>query len=48
MGPRCLLSSKACAKAVGWGFEKVYYLREGLPGWKAAGYPVAQSQQTVN
>jgi TolB-like protein/class 3 adenylate cyclase/rhodanese-related sulfurtransferase len=41
MGPRCLLSSKACAKAVGWGFEKVYYLREGLPGWKAAGYPVA-------
>ncbi len=41
MGPRCLLSSKACAKAVGWGFEKVYYLREGLPGWKAAGYPIA-------
>jgi rhodanese-related sulfurtransferase len=41
MGPRCLRSSKACVKAVGWGFEKVYYLREGLPGWKAAGYPVA-------
>ncbi len=41
MGPRCLLSSKACAKAVGWGFEKVYYLREGFPGWKAAGYPIA-------
>ncbi len=41
MGPRCLRSSKACAKAVGWGFEKVYYLREGVPGWKAAGYPVA-------
>jgi len=40
-GPRCLRSSKACAKAVGWGFEKVYYLREGLPGWKAAGYPIA-------
>jgi len=41
MGPRCLRSSKACAKAVAWGFEKVYYLREGLPGWKAAGYPIA-------
>jgi rhodanese-related sulfurtransferase len=41
MGPRCLRSSKACAKAVGWGFEKVYYLREGWPGWKAAGYPIA-------
>ncbi len=41
MGPRCLLSSKACAKAVGWGFERVYYLREGYPGWKAAGYQAA-------
>jgi rhodanese-related sulfurtransferase len=40
-GTRCLRSSKACAKAVGWGFEKVYYLREGFPGWKAAGYPIA-------
>jgi adenylate cyclase len=40
MGPRCLRSSKACAMAVSWGYEKVYYLREGLPGWKAAGYPV--------
>ncbi len=40
MGPRCLISSKACAKAVGWGFKKVYYLREGYPGWKAAGYSI--------
>ncbi len=41
MGPRCLLSSKACALAVAWGFENIYYLREGFPSWKAAGYPVA-------
>ncbi|MGI9571161.1 MAG: rhodanese-like domain-containing protein [Desulfobulbia bacterium] len=40
-GPRCLLSSKACGKAVAWGFTKVYYFREGYPSWKAAGYPVA-------
>lgn len=40
MGPRCLLSSKACTKAVAWGFSKVYYFREGFPSWKAAGYPV--------
>ena len=40
MGPRCLISSKACAKAVGWGFKKVFYLREGYPGWKAAGYSI--------
>ena len=41
MGPRCLLSSEACKQAVDWGFRKVYYFREGLPAWKAAGYPVA-------
>ena len=41
MGPRCLLSSTACVKAVEWGFEKVYYFREGFPSWKAAGYRVA-------
>ena len=40
MGPRCLRSSKASAKAVGWGYQKVYYLRDGVPGWKAAGYAV--------
>jgi TolB-like protein/class 3 adenylate cyclase/rhodanese-related sulfurtransferase len=40
MGPRCLLSSRACSAAVGWGYDKVYYLREGLPGWKAADYPI--------
>ena len=40
MGPRCLLSSRACAQAVSWGFRKVYYFRDGFPGWKAAGYPI--------
>ena len=28
------------ARAVTWGFEKVYIFRDGLDGWKAAGYPV--------
>ncbi len=40
MGPRCLVSSRACAKAVAWGYQKVYYLRQGYPGWKAAGFLV--------
>jgi rhodanese-related sulfurtransferase len=40
MGPRCLLSSEACKQAVDWGFRQVSYFREGLPAWKAAGYPV--------
>jgi rhodanese-related sulfurtransferase len=40
MGPRCLRSSQACALAVSWGFTQVFYFREGLPAWKAAGYSV--------
>jgi TolB-like protein/Flp pilus assembly protein TadD/rhodanese-related sulfurtransferase len=40
MGPRCLLSSQACSQAVAWGFQNVYYFRDGFPGWKAAGYPI--------
>ncbi|MCG8672870.1 MAG: rhodanese-like domain-containing protein [Pseudomonadales bacterium] len=39
-GPKCMRSSKASAKAVEWGFSKVYYFRDGFPAWKAAGYPV--------
>jgi rhodanese-related sulfurtransferase len=44
LGPKCLRSSMACVKAVSWGFGKVYYFRDGLPGWRAAGYPVALPQ----
>ena len=40
-GPKCLRSSQACAKAVSWGFNHVYYYRDGFPDWRAAGYPVA-------
>ena len=38
-GPWYERSSEACKRAVSWGFKKVYYLRDGYPGWKAAGYP---------
>ncbi len=38
-GPGCGRSSKGCAKAVSWGFEKVYYFRGGYPAWRAAGFP---------
>lgn len=38
-GPKCMRSSKASKMAVGWGFKKVYYFRDGIPAWKAAGYP---------
>jgi len=35
---------RSIARAVSWGFEKVYYLRDGLAGWKAAGYSVETSR----
>jgi rhodanese-related sulfurtransferase len=38
-GPWCSVSSEACEMAVSWGWKKVYYFRDGHPGWKAAGYP---------
>lgn len=39
-GEKCMRSSKAAAKAVSWGFAKVYYFRDGFPAWEAAGYAV--------
>lgn len=42
-GPTCFRSSTACEMAVSWGFKKVYYFRDGYPGWKAAGYPVKEN-----
>ena len=40
-GPSCGHSSIACANAVSWGYTKVYYFRDGFPGWKAAGHPTS-------
>jgi rhodanese-related sulfurtransferase len=39
-GEKCMRSSKACKKAVEWGFTNLYYYRDGFPAWKNAGYPV--------
>ena len=39
-GESCMRSSNGSVKAVGWGYSKVYYFRDGFPAWKAAGYPV--------
>ena len=30
----------APAKAIKWGYQKVYYFVGGAPAWKAAGYPI--------
>ena len=37
-GSNCHRSSGVCEKAVSWGWKKVYYFRDGYPGWEAAGY----------
>ncbi|MCB1802561.1 MAG: rhodanese-like domain-containing protein [Gammaproteobacteria bacterium] len=39
-GHSCLRSSEASKLAVGWGYTKVSYYRDGFPAWKAAGNPV--------
>lgn len=39
-GTRCPRSGKAATKAVAWGYQKVYYFRDGFPAWKKSGYPV--------
>ena len=33
-------SSKACKKAVDWGYQNVYYYRLGFPDWQSQGYAV--------
>ncbi len=39
-GIKCKRAAVAAKKALSWGYTKVYYYREGFPGWKKAGYPV--------
>ena len=33
-------AASAAAKAVAWGFERVYHFPDGFDGWKRAGHPV--------
>jgi rhodanese-related sulfurtransferase/Tfp pilus assembly protein PilF len=42
-GKTCPDSAYASAKAVMWGFKRVYYFSGGFPAWKEAGYPVEAS-----
>ena len=38
--PECKKSHDASAKALEWGYQNVFWLREGIPAWHAKGYPV--------
>jgi tetratricopeptide (TPR) repeat protein len=42
-GKYCPDSAFASAKAVMWGFKRVYYFSSGFPAWEEAGYPVEAS-----
>jgi TolB-like protein/rhodanese-related sulfurtransferase len=42
-GRTCPDSAFASAKALMWGFKRVYYFAGGFPAWKEAGYPVEAS-----
>ncbi len=39
-GKHCAYSAYASAKALAWGFTRVYYFAGGFPAWVDAGYPV--------
>jgi adenylate cyclase len=43
VGKYCPYSAYACAKAVLWGYTRVYYFAGGIPAWKNAGYPTETS-----
>lgn len=36
----CIRPAEAAAMALSWGFTSVYYFREGMNGWRSAGFPV--------
>lgn len=38
-GSPCWKGYKAAAVAIKSGYKKVYWLRDGIPAWKAKGYP---------
>ncbi len=39
-GVKCGLSAKAIPMLVAWGYNDIYYLRDGFPGWEQAGFPI--------
>jgi rhodanese-related sulfurtransferase len=41
-GVKCSRSYRASAKALGWGFSKVYYFRGGIAEWKKEGYEITK------
>jgi rhodanese-related sulfurtransferase len=43
MGKYCPYSAYATAKAISWGYTRVYRFAGGFPAWQDAGYPTEGS-----
>jgi PQQ-dependent catabolism-associated CXXCW motif protein len=43
----CWLSWNAAKRAISYGYGSVYWYRDGIEGWKAAGYPTAVIEPQV-
>ncbi len=41
---RCNMSPQASAKAVGWGYQNVYYIKGAVDAWDAAGFSVEKGE----
>ena len=41
-GERCLRSSRAATKALGWGYNKIYWFRGGWNEWVEKGMPISR------
>ena len=41
-GPKCYRSGDASAKAVGWGWTRVYWFRGGTEEWAAKNFPLTK------
>lgn len=48
LGIKCVASWRAAEKAVALGYKNVYAFREGIPGWKEAGYPLVSVKPLPN
>jgi rhodanese-related sulfurtransferase len=38
------MSPQASAKAVGWGYQNVYYIKGAVDAWDAAGFSVKKGE----
>ena len=42
--PSCWHSWNAAKRAVSWGYENIYWYRQGVAGWRKAGLPLEEKQ----